>query len=133
MSDDPLTRYELHGMQPVLGVRDMEETLSYYRDKLGFHIDFVVGDPPAHARICSNADYKAPTVFIRFEPLAEGASPNASTSLWLHVGAGLDDLFEVYRGRGVKIVEEPVDRSWGLRQFVIEDCNGYLIFFSAEI
>ena len=133
MPGDELSRYELHGMQPVLGVRDMQETLAYYRDLLGFHIDFVAGEPPAHARVCTRAEYEPPTVFIRFEPLAPGTPPNPSVWLWLHVGAEIDELFRKYSARGVKVVEEPVNRSWGLRQFVVEDCNGYLIAFSAEI
>ena len=131
--EEELARYEVHGMQPVLAVRDMRETLAYYRDILGFHVDLVAGDPPAHARVCTRANYTPPTVFIRFEPLPAGAAPNPSVWLWLDVGAELDGLFDLYAARGVKVLEAPVDRPWGLRQFVIEDCNGYTLAFSAEI
>ena len=99
----------------------------------GFHVDFVHGDPPVHARVCADPSYSAPTIHIRFEPLEPGAAPNSTVYLWAHVGTGLDRLFEVYRDRGVKIVCEPKDQPWGLRQFIIEDCDGYLISFSAEI
>jgi len=51
----------------------------------------------------------------------------------LGLPTGLDRLLEVYRDRGVKIVREPKDQPWGLRQFIIEDCDGYLISFSADI
>ena len=37
------------------------------------------------------------------------------------------------KGEPVSIIREPEDRVWGLRQFVIEDCDGYLISFSAEL
>lgn len=133
MSAGELTPYELHGMQPVLAVPDVNETVAYYRDMLGFHVDFVHGDPPVHARVCADPTYSSPTVHIRFEPLESGALQNSSVYLWLHVGANLDRLFQVYRDRGVKIVQEPEDRPWGLRQFIVEDCNGYLISFSAEL
>jgi len=133
MSAGELTPYQLHGMHPVLAVPDVNATVSYYRDMLGFHVDFVEGDPPVHARVCADPTYVAPTVHIRFEPLEPAAAPNPSVYLWVHVGLGLDKLFDVYRDRGVKIVQEPEDRPWGLRQFIIEDCNGYLISFSAEM
>jgi catechol 2,3-dioxygenase-like lactoylglutathione lyase family enzyme len=120
-------------MQPVLGVPDMEATLDFYRDVLGFHVDVVSGDPPLHARVCADPTYAAPTVHIRFEPLAPGAAVNPSVELWLHVAHGLDELFELYRSRGVTVVREPIDQPWGLRQFVIEDCNGYLLSYSSEI
>ena len=133
MPEGELTRFELHGLQPVLAVRDMQATLAYYRDVLGFHVDFVAGEPPAHARVCTRADYEPPTVFIRFEPLPVGAPPNPSVWLWIHVGAELDTLFHLYAERGVKVLEGPSDRPWGLRQFMIEDCNGYALAFCAEI
>jgi catechol 2,3-dioxygenase-like lactoylglutathione lyase family enzyme len=66
-------------MQPVLGVPDVAATVAWYRDKLGFHVDFVHGDPPAQARVCADPSYAGPTV-----------------------------------------------------QFIIEDCNGSLLSFSAE-
>ena len=133
MDAGQLTPFELHGMQPVLGVLDVNETVAFYRDKLGFHVDFAEGDPPVHARVCADPTYASPTVHIRFEPLPEGASVNPSVYLWLHVGTDLDDLFALYRGRGVEVVEEPSDRPWGLRQFTIRDCNGYIATFCAEI
>ena len=132
MSAGELTPYQLHGMHPVLAVRDVVKAVDYYRDMLGFHVDFVHGDPPVHARVCADPTYSAPTVHIRFEPLEPGAVPNASVYLWVHVGTGLDRLFETYRDRGVKIVRDPENRPWGLRQFIVEDCDGYLISFSAE-
>ncbi len=133
MTIGELTPYQLHGMHPVLAVRDVVKSVDYYRDMLGFHIDFVHGDPPVHARVCADPFYSTPTVHIRFEPLEPGVAPSPSVYLWVHVGTGLDRLFEVYRDRGVKIVSEPKDRPWGLRQFVVEDCDGYLISFSAEL
>jgi len=133
MEPGELTPFELHGMHPVLGVADVKETVAYYRDRLGFHVDFVEGDPPVHARVCADPTYSSPTIHVRFEPLEAGASPSSSVHLWLHVGAGLDRLFALYAERGVEIVQEPTDRPWGLRQFVIRDCNGYLLSFSAEL
>ena len=121
-----LIPFELHGMQPVLAVLDVNETVAFYRDKLGFHVDFVHGDPPAHARVCADPTYSSPTVHIRFEPLEPGVSPNPSVYLFLHVGTGLDRLFGLYQDRGVEIVQEPKDQPWGLRQFVIRDCNALL-------
>ncbi|RIL05374.1 MAG: VOC family protein [Proteobacteria bacterium] len=119
-------------MQPVLAVPDVAATVAYCRDVLGFHLDFVHGDPPLHPRVCADPSYAAPTVHLRFEPLAPQTAVNPSVDLWVHVGAGLDELFATYRDRGVTILREPEDRSWGLRQFVVEDCNGYRIRFSGE-
>jgi catechol 2,3-dioxygenase-like lactoylglutathione lyase family enzyme len=127
-----LARYELHGMQPVLAVPDVNATAIYYRDRLGFSIDFIAGDPPVHARVVADPTYSSPTVHIRFEPLEPGTTCTPSVYLWLHVGSGLDQLCELYRERGVRVLDQPDDKPWGLRQFTIEDCNGYMLCFCAE-
>jgi len=128
-----LTPFQLHGMQPVLAVPDVAATVDFYHEKLGFHVDFVEGEPPVHARVCADPTYSSPTVHIRFEPLPPGESANSSVYLWLHVGANLDELYGRYKDRGVEILEAPNDRPWGLRQFTIKDCNGYVATFCAEL
>ncbi len=128
-----LTPHEIHGMQPVLSVHDVESALAFYRDVLGFHVDFVAGDPPEHARVCADPTYASPTVHIRFEPARGGAADPSAISLWLHVANGIDELFERYRARGVTIVAGPEDKPWGLRMFSIKDQDGYVLHYCAEI
>jgi 2-polyprenyl-3-methyl-5-hydroxy-6-metoxy-1,4-benzoquinol methylase len=94
-----LTPYQLFGMQPVLAVPDVEATATWYRDKLGFSIDLLVGDPPVHARVVADPTYSSPTVHIRFEPLQRGTPHTPTVYLWLHVGSGLDRLYQLYRAR----------------------------------
>jgi uncharacterized glyoxalase superfamily protein PhnB len=123
--------HDLHGVQAVLLVSDVASTLAYYRDTLGFHVDFEHGSPPIHARV-SSGDREGPSAArIRFEHAATPGTP--SCYLYVHVGQNLDDLFAAYRVRGVEIVAEPRDRPWGLRQFEIRDCNGYQLTFAAEL
>jgi catechol 2,3-dioxygenase-like lactoylglutathione lyase family enzyme len=60
-------RHELHGVQAVLFVPDVRRTLDYYRDTLGFHIDFEAGEPLLHARVSSGDREHASAARIRFE------------------------------------------------------------------
>lgn len=130
---DATDQHELHGVQAVLLVPDVAATLAYYRDVLGFHIDFDHGSPPIHARV-SSGDRDGPSAArIRFEIAREPLPPVLSCYLYIHVGRALDDLFAAYRSRGVEIVSSPQDRPWGLRQFEVRDCNGYTLTFAAEI
>ena len=43
--------------QPVLEVRDVQETINWYREKLGFELDFACGEPPSYA--CVGRSFKA--------------------------------------------------------------------------
>ncbi len=134
MSSDPgeLVPFKPFGFQPVFQVRDIAASLVWYRDKLGFTIDFVEGDPPAHARIVADPTYAAPTVHLRFEPLQSEKAPFAGAEVWMHVDNSIDVLYERYVERGVKIVEPIEDKPWGLRMFVIEDPDGYRLVIVAE-
>jgi hypothetical protein len=44
-------RHQLHGVQPVLPVADVAASAEYFRDVLGFEIDFLEGNPPVHGRV----------------------------------------------------------------------------------
>ncbi|MEM9177165.1 MAG: VOC family protein [Myxococcota bacterium] len=127
-----LTPFQPFGLQPVFQVRDVAASLAWYRDKLGFTIDFVEGDPPVHARIVGDPTYAAPTVHLRFEPLQSERAPFAGAEVWLHVDHSIDVLYDRYLERGVKIVLPIEDKPWGLRQFVVEDPDGYRLVIAAE-
>ena len=116
----------------MLFVPDVGATLAFYRDLLGFNVDFDAGSPPVHARV-SSGDAAAPgTARIRFELASAPLAEPRSCYLYVYVGRALDDLFAAYKNRGVEIVDVPRDRPWGLRQFEIRDCNGYVLTFVAE-
>ncbi len=36
-------------------------------------------------------------------------------------------MFAELKARGAKVIEEPSDRPWDARQFVVEDPNGYRV------
>ena len=42
---------------------------------------------------------------------------------------GVDELCERIRGR-VEVIEEPHDTFYGMREFIIRDCNGFWITFA---
>jgi catechol 2,3-dioxygenase-like lactoylglutathione lyase family enzyme len=125
--------HELFGVEAVLYVPDVAITLAFYRDVLGFNVDFESGSPPVHARVSSGDPASPATARIRFELTSAPLGEARSCYLYVYVGHALDDLFAAYQDRGVEIVDGPRDRPWGLRQFEVRDCNGYLLTFSAAI
>src|SRR4029077_12849103 len=101
--------HELYGVEAVLFVPDVAATLAFYRDVLGFNVDFDSGSPPVHARV-SSADPASPaTARIRFELSSAPLTDARSCYLYVYVGRALDDLFAAYRDRGVEIVDGPRD------------------------
>ena len=122
----PTAVYELH---PVLPVNDVDETLAFYRDTLGFTLNFASGEPATYGNV-SWREWTTTGANIDFR-LADDDTPiGFAGSLYITIGEGIDALFERYRERGVNIEMEPVDQLYGRREFIILDCNGYRLIFS---
>jgi uncharacterized glyoxalase superfamily protein PhnB len=130
-AEETTEAHALHGVQPVLFVPSMEATIAYYRDVLGFHVDFEHGSPATHARVSSGRQNGAVAARIRFAP-AETSAQSPSCQIYIHVGERIDELFEAYKARAVEILTEPTNRPWGLRDFRIRDCNGVVLIFACE-
>jgi uncharacterized glyoxalase superfamily protein PhnB len=127
-----LDEHELHGIQPVVQVADMNAAIAHYRDTLGFEVDFVAGDPPVHARVSSGDRTQASAVRIRLVPFEGGGARRDRGYFWIHVGRDLDGLYAKYVAAGVDVVTEPTLQPWGLRDFRIRDPEGHLYCFAAE-
>jgi [ribosomal protein S5]-alanine N-acetyltransferase len=128
--DPPGTRAaRAYRLQPLLSVQDVQATAEFYRDKLGFEIVFLMGDPPNFG-IVQLGDWTGTGATIRFAR-SEAPAPAAGMSLNIDVGRGIDALCETLRTRGVAVISEPVSRPWGLRDFSVSDNNGYRLQFTA--
>ncbi len=48
------------------------------------------------------------------------------------IDGGLDELFEQIRERGVKVIQPPMDRPWGARDFIVADLDNNLVWVSVR-
>lgn len=117
--------------QSVLMVHDVQETAVYYRDKLGFRIDFLFGEPPNHAAV-SRGDWTGGMVTIQLTQIPPYQEIVASSYQYIFVDTHLDDLCETYRRQGVEIVSKPKNYPWGFREFTIHDLNGHILRFATH-
>ena len=129
-------RHQFYGLQPVLEVADVEATATWYRDVLGFTLDFVDMARGGHARVSIGGGGKSPQR-MRFTGYRRrhGAEPTTAGYTYIHCVL-IDDLYAEYRRRDVTVrpgyEDGPVTKPWGLREFEIEDCNGHILLFAQE-
>ncbi|HXH20401.1 MAG TPA: VOC family protein [Dehalococcoidia bacterium] len=122
------------GVVPVFLVDDVIPTVEYYRDVLGFEADYVYGDPPHYGSVSrGNAVFN----FTRSEPPGRRnsvlrAGPGSGVDAYIVV-KDVDDLFEELKARGAQLRTSPASHDYGMREFKLEDCNGYIIAFAEEI
>jgi len=108
---------------PTLRVRDVAATLVWYRDTLGFKVEGQQGD--VFGSVTRGFGRDAAAVNIYFLCDGEPIQP----ALCYVLVDEVDDLCREFRARGATIVEEPADRPWGYRQFLLEDLNGHRFYF----
>jgi predicted enzyme related to lactoylglutathione lyase len=115
-------------------VDDVAQTAEYYRDVLGFEIDFVYGDPPSYGSVSRD---DAIINFTKSEPAGRRNSVNSAGQGngvdVLLVVSDVDDIYEELKGRGAQLLGEPVSREYGMRDFQVDDCNGYRLAVAAEL
>jgi uncharacterized glyoxalase superfamily protein PhnB len=131
-SEDLGRKHELHGVQPVLPVRDVAASAEFFRDVLGFEIDFLHGDPPSHGRVMKGDGTYGQPIYIHLSK-ARPEDVRPSGELRIHVGRDLDGLFEAYRAHGVELVFAPVSQPWGLREFAVRERDGHVLRFCGEV
>ena len=125
---------EFYGVVPVLLVDDIVPTVEYYRDKLGFAIDYVYGDPPHYASVSRGG---AVVHFTKSDPPGRRngvrrAGPGNGVDAFFVVRE-VDELHAGFAGNGVIVITGPASHEYGMREFKVEDVNGYILVFAAEI
>lgn len=121
-------------VSPILGVPQVRPAAEYYRDVLGFDLDPVDGvfQPSPSEPNGVYAIVKSGDVWIHFQ-LRQKAIPIRERSanerdLYLYV----DDASTKYadlRSRGANIISPLVDTPYGIREFTVEDLNGFRLTF----
>jgi uncharacterized glyoxalase superfamily protein PhnB len=107
---------------PFLPVKDLKETIQYYKEQLGFYEEWFWKDSDAgirrdDLRLLFN---KAP------EFVADINSKNHALEICWFV-RNVDAIYEEYKSKGLTITSPLQDQPWKMREFSIMDLNGYII------
>jgi len=106
-----------------LEVNNLEESLSFYHDRLGCEID-------SH-----HPQAEPPMASVRVGPLRINLVQQLETMLkrgrGIHFVLSVSDVYEFYEGlkKGGVQVTEPRDEGWGGRFVSLQDPDGYRLFF----
>ena len=110
----------LGGVIPLLRVENLEASIEYYVERLGFHLEWRA-DPVASVK-------RDRTSLM----LSEGDQGRAGTWLWIST-SDVDALYEELSGRGARLRSPPANYPWGSRECQISDTDGHVLRFGADI
>ena len=118
---------KLNQVRCVLAVNDHRKSADFYREKLGFKLDFEVEG----WFFLSRDNFR---VMLGHCPDEAPATTIGDHSWFASVDmVDVDGLYAEYKANGVKIIQDLVNRPWGTREFSIETPDGHRIMFGQEI
>ena len=134
-------------LTPDLMVQDVAEAVRFYTEKLGFQLAMLVpeGEKTVENRLVAGKKYvyamvSREEVFVMFMrkdvyetdvPALRGVPVGASLTLYFDVDH-LDGLYVSLKGKGVEIVKDLSSTWYGMKEFYIRDCNGYILGFAEK-
>jgi uncharacterized glyoxalase superfamily protein PhnB len=110
---------------PHLPVKNLQQTLDYYRDKLGFENAWTFGDRDGGIQ---RDDLKF--LFGENPALVEKMNGGAQRMPLIWFVDDIDEIYHEYQQRGVEISDPLRAHSYGKREFAFVDINGYYIRIS---
>ena len=114
---------ELSCPRPIFNVASLRKSQSYYRDALGFEVDWDHGDPPNFGSVS-----RGPLILF----MCEGCQ--GTPGAWAMVFArDVDALHTEFKERGARIRMAPTDMPWGIRELHVTDPDGNVIRFGTGI
>ena len=118
---------ELDFVRCVLAVKDLSRSVAFYRDKLGFALDFEV---PGWAFLSRDRFQ----VMLGECPDAMSAAETGDHSYFAYVSVDdVDDLPREFAEKGVTRLQEISDRPWGMRELGVRTPDGHRIMFGQRI
>jgi uncharacterized glyoxalase superfamily protein PhnB len=128
---EELRRLEMGYISPTLAVRNMKQTIQFYRDFLGFKMGmaFPDADKPEYADLSKNGMV---IMVIPTENVGIGAEEKLGTgvNLYMQIDGDIDEYYGEVRNKGVKVLVDIKDEPFGIRDFTVEDINGYKLTFN---
>jgi uncharacterized glyoxalase superfamily protein PhnB len=122
----------LNSTEAQLFVADFKASCDFYRDKLGFTVAFIYGDPPFYAQVAR--DSARLNLRVVGEPVFVGdireREQLLSATITLASKDEIKQLFLDYQAAGVRFGQPLKKEPWGAKTFVVIDPDGNLILFA---
>jgi uncharacterized glyoxalase superfamily protein PhnB len=121
------------GVVPVFLVDNVEDSVSHYRDVMGFEVDFLYGTPATYASVSRDdaiinftlSDPPGRRNSVRIAGAGNGVDA-------YFVVADVDDVYIEFQENGANVTEPIASYDYGMREFQIEDINGYRLTIAEE-
>ena len=122
----------LNSIAPQLFVASIQASCDFYKDKLGFQIDFIYGGPPFYGQVSRDSAHLA----LRHvdEPVFIGDIRSRehylSAAITVATAEEINQLYLDFESTEVPFAQPLHKEPWGAQNFIIQDPDGNLILFA---
>ena len=113
---------------PILHVSHVKQSAEFFRQTLGFEIDFLYGEPPFYGAVSRDAV----CLHLRHVHAANFAELAAREPFLINASIEVSDvqaLFDEFEARGVDFAQTLVKQAWGGTDFHVRDPDGNVVSF----
>jgi lactoylglutathione lyase len=132
MTDNNPARLDLQNITPFLTANDLQASVAWYRDVLGFNVaeEYKMNDKVVGVRMQAGAVQ----LMLGQDDFAKGRDrvKGAALRFYCQTNQDIDALANAIRERGGKLTQEPTDQPWGRRDFALVDPDGFNISISSD-
>lgn len=114
---------------PVLYVSDVQASAIFFRDQLGFSIDFLHGQPAFYASV-SRDEACLHLRFVHQPMFVAGLREKEQVIAAFLSVASVKELFAEYESRGVVFTQRLRKEPWGQSSFIVSDLDGNALCFA---
>jgi uncharacterized glyoxalase superfamily protein PhnB len=114
-------RGKFPGAVPEIPVTDLARAAAYYRDSLGFTLDWS-SEELGLAGI-SRGDCR---IFLASAQFRQGYGNGGPALTWLNLDSSedVDELYRAWCSSGARLIAAPESKPWGLHEFTAADPDG---------
>lgn len=121
----------LRALTPSLTVRDLEASLTWYRDVVGFHVAqaWDEGGVVKGYELVAGSEQ----IFLSQDDFSKGKDRVKGVGMRFHLETAqdIDTLAEHIQARGGTLESGPEDTPWGTRAFTVVDPDGFRFTLSS--
>lgn len=112
--------------EPILAVKNIEETVEYWHNVLGFPNKWTWGDPPNYGGVNWH------NTSVQFNLSPDLATASTGNAIFIKV-KNLQELYRYHQHKSAVIIEPLENKPWGMAGYTVKEINGYYIIFAGAL
>lgn len=120
-------------IMPILAVKDLEASITFYKHKLGFTHDFTMPGPDGKPNFAIVNLGDSAMIGLQLDARTEQRGNGVVFMVYLPDGIDIDQLYADVQARSAKIDTPIKTEYWGDRLFSLHDPDGYYVSLTKTV